>query len=238
MHRHVEGVTLNNQHGVYMNEVVRRRGFRITLLVAMFAPGLLVAPGAAGAQASNYPSLQIPTVSIRDYTGAIAAGNGTSLLFQWREGVDNAMHLGLDVGLTDRKGSENLLGFFGGVVGSQLLRAQGDQPLDLLLTGGIGMAFGGGITVLRVPIGASVGHTFELEQGMALTPYVHPRVSMDLCSSCGRRGGRRSELSLNFDIGADYRVNRQLSLRLAAGFSGSDFFGSDDSFAIGLTWRP
>jgi hypothetical protein len=221
-----------------MNFTPRRCSGLTTLLVPLAIAMSIAAPRVVVAQASNYPSLQIPTVSVRDYTGAIAAGSGTSLIFQWREGVDNAMHLGLDVGLTDRKGSENLLAFFGGSIASQLLKARNDQPLDLLLTGGIGFAFGGGATVVRVPIGTSVGHTFELEDGMALTPYVHPRVSLDMCGDCGRRGQRRSELSLNFDVGLDFRATRQLSVRVAGGFSGSDFFGGNDTFAIGLNWRP
>ena len=219
-----------------MSSYPRRRS-----VLALFVP-LVVAsslmPAAVTAQASNYPSLQLPTASIRDYTGAIASGAGTSVIFQWREGVASGMHLGLDLGLTDRRGSENLLGFFGGSIGTELLRAQGDQPLDMLLTGGLGLAFGGGSTILRIPVGVSLGHTFELEDGMALTPYVHPRVSLDLCSDCGRRNDRRTELSLNFDVGVDFRVNQKFSVRVAGAFSGSDFFGNNDSFAIGLNWKP
>ena len=215
-----------------------RRGTVCKVFVPLVLASLMILPGTVTAQASNYPSLQLPTASIRDYTGAIASGAGTSVLFQWREGVASAMHLGLDVGLTDRKGSENLLGFIGGSIGSELLRAQGEQPLDMLLTGGLGFAFGGGATIVRVPLGVSLGHTFALEEGMALTPYVHPRVSLDLCSDCGRRGNRRTELSLNFDVGVDFRVNQKFSVRVAGAFSGSDFFGNNDSFAIGLNWRP
>ena len=220
-----------------MRAFSRRSGGSTLFLTFMLAASVTL-PQMASAQASNYPSLQLPTASVRDYTAAIASGSGTSVLFQWREGVATAMHLGLDVGLTDRKGSENLLGFFGGSLGYELLRAQGDQPLDLLMSGGAGLAFGGGTTVLRIPVGVSLGHTFELEDGMALTPYVHPRLSLDMCSDCGRRGNRRSELSLNFDVGVDFRVNRKFSVRVAGAFSGSDFFGNNDSFAIGLNWRP
>jgi hypothetical protein len=221
-----------------MNVSPRRCSVSAALFVPLAIAMSIAAPRVVTAQASNYPSLQIPTASVRDYTGAIASGFGTSLIFQWREGVGSDMHLGLDVGLTDRKGSENLLGFFGGSIGSELLTAAGEQPLDLLLTGGLGMAFGGSATIIRVPVGASVGHTFELDEGMALTPYVHPRVSLDFCSDCGRRGDRRSELSLNFDVGVDFRATRQLSVRVAGVFSGSDFFGNDDAFAIALNWRP
>ncbi len=204
-----------------------------------FAAATLALPftsATLSAQAASYPALQVPTASVRDYTGAISSGPGTSALFQWREGVSNSMHLGLDVGLMDRKGSNDLRLFFGGSVGSELIRATGDQPLDVLLTGGAGLSTGDGITILRVPFGASVGHTFELDQGMALTPFVHPRISLDFCSNCGRSS--KSELSINFDVGADFQINRQMSLRAALMFSGSDYFGSSDAFAIGLNWRP
>lgn len=215
-----------------------RRSLRIARIVPLVIASVVIPGFALQAQASSYPSLQVPTASIRDYTFAIAGGSGTSLLFQWREGVGQGMHLGLDAGFTDRRGSENLLAFVGGSIGSELMRARGDQPLDMLLTGGLGLAFGNGATLMRAPVGLSVGHTFDLEQGMALTPYVHPRLSLDLCSSCGRRGNSRTELSLNFDVGVNFRVNSQFALRAAVLFSGSDFFGNDGSFGVGAVWTP
>ena len=192
----------------------------------------------AGAQAYNYPSLQVPSASTRDYTGAIAGGGGTTLLFQWREGWTDRRHLQLDLGIVDPKGNESLLLAIGGAFGQELLRANADQPLDLLLTGGIGMTFGDGMSLLRIPVGASIGHTFEMEGNMSLTPYVHPRASIDVCSSCGGRDDSQSELSLNFDLGANFQVNRQFAIRMAFAFSGSDLAGSDDSFAVGFVWTP
>lgn len=206
-----------------------RTGFAL-LLVAATAVG-------ARAQAANYPSLQVPTASIRDYTAAIASGSGTLALFQWREGAGDRMHLGLDVGIADYNHSSDLQLFVGGSLGRELLRASGEQPLDVLLTAGAGASFGGGSTLFRIPFGASIGHTFALDQGMSLTPYVHPRLSIDICDDCGAEGSNDSELSLNFDLGANFRVNRQFSVRAAVSLSGSDFFG-DDSFALGFNWTP
>ncbi|MES2523338.1 MAG: hypothetical protein V4617_11615 [Gemmatimonadota bacterium] len=205
--------------------------------VALVSGALAVPAASAGAQAANYPSLQLPTASTRDYTAAIASGSGTVALFQWREGAGAGMHLGLDAGVADYSGRDNLQLFIGGSIGKELLRAAGEQPLDLLLTGGVGAGFGGGSTLFRVPVGVSVGHTFDLEQGMSLTPYVHPRLSIDICDDCGRNGDNRSEVSLNFDLGLNFQVNRQFGVRVAGSFSGSDFFG-DDSFAVGFNWRP
>jgi hypothetical protein len=190
------------------------------------------------AQAFNYPSLQVPTASTRDYTAALTGGAGTTVLFQWREGWGEQRHVQLDVGLADRKGSETLMLLVGGFVGRELLRATGDQPLDLLFTAGAGAAFGSGVTLFRVPVGVSMGHTFALEQEMSLTPYVHPRASVDFCSSCGPRRRGRTEVSLNFDLGVSFQVNREFALRAAGSFSGSDLLGTEDTFAVGFNWTP
>ncbi len=192
----------------------------------------------ADAQASNYPSMQVPTASTRDYTAAVSSGAGTTALFQWREGWQPRRHWQLEAGLTDRKGSDNLALFVGGAIGQELARARGDQPLDLLFTAGAGAAFGGGYTLVRIPVGVSIGHTFDLEQGMAITPYVHPRASVDIASSGGRNDGSQSEVSLNFDLGVNFQVNSQFSVRAAAAFTGSELAGAQDTFAIGFNWTP
>lgn len=192
----------------------------------------------ADAQASNYPSMQVPTASTRDYTAAVSSGAGTTALFQWREGWAPRRHWQLDAGLIDRKGSDALSLFVGGGIGQEIARARGDQPLDLLFTASAGAAFGGGATVVRIPVGVSIGHTFDLEQGMAITPYVHPRASLDWASSGGRSGDSQSEVSLNFDLGVNFRVNSQFAVRAAAAFTGSDLAGAQDTFAIGFNWTP
>ena len=193
----------------------------------------------ADAQASNYPSMQVPTVSTRDYTAAVSSGAGTTALFQWREGWAPRRHWQLDAGLIDRKGSDALSLFVGGGIGQEIARARGDQPLDVLFTAHAGAAFGGGTTVVRIPVGVSIGHTFDLEQGMAITPYVHPRASLDWASGGGSgSGGSQSEVSLNFDLGVNFRVNAQFAVRAAAAFTGSELAGAQDTFAIGFNWTP
>lgn len=220
---------------IHVMRVVRQAALVATALTAI----VVVLPTPAAAQVYNYPAMQLPRASVRDYTAAVAGGAGTTAVFQWREGWTTSRHLQLDVGLADRKGRENLLLLVGGSVAQELARAAGEQPLDVLLSAGAGAAFGSGTTLVRFPVGVSVGHTFEFEYDMALTPFVHPRASLDLCSSCGRSGtGSRSEVTLNFDVGVNYQVNRQFALRLAAAFTGSDMPGADDTFAIGFNWIP
>ena len=191
------------------------------------------------AQALSYPALQVPTVAERDYTAALVGSQGTMLLFQWRELINDDMHGSFDLGLYDpnTRGRGNTALFVAGNLGKQLARASGDQPLDVLLTAGAGLSLADGRTSFRLPIGAALGHTFPLEEGMAITPFVHPRASIDFCSSCAGSGRSETDVSLNFDVGASFDFNRRLSARVSALFSGSDYFGGD-ALAIGLTWTP
>jgi len=193
-------------------------------------------PGAVRAQAFNYPSLQLPTASVRDYTAALSGGRGSAALFQWREQAGEGMQFGVDVGLANPKGNTTLLLMIGASGGREVLRATGDQPLDVMGTVGAGVVFGGGSVLLRIPVGASVGHTFVLEDGVSITPYVHPRISLDLCSACG--AGAHRAASLNFDLGANVQVNPEFAVRAAGVFSGSDQFTGGNAFAVGVTWTP
>lgn len=214
------------------------KAYRFSSLLA-FAIASALTSHTVEAQAYSYPSFQLPTVSNRDYTAGVAASKGTVAFFQWREGINKDMHFSLDAGLGDPEGRDNNLIVFGGAtIGAQLLRATTDQPLDLLLTGGAGVALGAGQTTLRLPVGVSMGHRFPFEGGLALTPYVHPRVSLDVCSSCTAKNNNNSELSLNFDMGVNFEVSPKFAIRMAGSFSGSDLVGRNDSFAVGISWIP
>jgi len=212
------------------------------LSVAAGALLAIAGPGSTAwtleAQAYNYPSMQTPRASTRDYTAAIVGGAGTSFVFQWREGAGKGLHWQLDGGFADPKGGVDPLLVVGGGLGKELTRATNDQPLDVLFTAGVGAALGGNRTAFRVPLGVSVGHTFELDQNMSVTPFVHPRLSIDACGSCGVNNDSRTNLSANFDLGGHWKVNRQFGVRVSASFSGSDLVGSDETLAIGFNWTP
>lgn len=224
----------------------RGRPLATTRPGAPFAIAALVAASVIGAtrldaQAWSYPSFQTPTTSVRDFSvGASAAGDaGTSLVGQWREGIDTRSHFGVDFGLADPKaGSSKLL--VGGSYAYKLADARADQPLDFLLTAGLYGAFGGGSTLFRIPFGVSVGHRFPLDQGLAITPYVHPRVSIDAYRySSGGDHHSDSQLGVDFDVGASLELTPQIAVRGSAVFSGSDTGrGSDNGFGIALTWTP
>lgn len=210
------------------------------LLPAVVATVALFATAhTSAAQAYSYPSMQIPIVSNRDYTAAVSVAKGTAAFFQWREGINSEWHFSLDAGLGDPEGRNNdLVVFGGGGVAAQLLRSTGDQPLDLLLTGSLGLAIGAGQSVVRVPFGVSMGHRFAFEGGVALTPYIHPRLSFDRCYSCNANNRNSSEVSVNFDVGVNFEVSPRFALRASGSFSGSDIVPRNDAFAIGFNWIP
>jgi hypothetical protein len=215
----------------------------VARLTARLAVALVLAaalpPAVLQAQALNYPAMQVPSVSNRDFTGALVGSGGTMLMVQWREEASTRMHVGLDAGLYDPSRSDSrLVLFVAGHLGRDLVRASREQPLDLLLTAGAGVSLGHDRNGFRLPIGVSMGHTFELDEGMAITPFVHPRVSLDLCSSCAPRGRSQTDVSLNFDVGASFELNRRLAVRVSALFSGTDQFGGGDVIAVGMTWTP
>jgi hypothetical protein len=213
---------------------VRRVATRLSLAA------LFVAPVTAGAQAWAYPSFQPPVVVNREFNFGVAdAGHaGTTLIFQWREGLTPQTQLSFDGGFADPDGNGNGKLLLGGQYARLLNQASSDLPLDFLFTAGLNFAVGGGSDLFRIPVGVSIGHRFPLDEGFAITPYVHPRISFDDCTDCGRNGDSRSDLGIDFDIGVNFEVTRQLAFRVSGVFGGSDTFGNADGFGISLAWSP
>jgi hypothetical protein len=114
------------------------------------------------------------------------------------------------------------------------------MPLDFMLTGGLNFAVGDGSDLIRVPFGVSVGHRFPLDEGFAITPYVHPRLSLDICTDCAGRDLDESstDLGIDFDLGVNFEVTRSLSFRVSAQFGGSDAFDNSDGFGLSLAYAP
>jgi len=200
----------------------------------------LLVPGIAQAQAWAYPAFQPPRVLSREFNFGVADAQsaGTSLVFQWREGLSPRTQLSLDVGFADPDGEGNGKLLLAGQFAGMLTEAKSEMPLDFLGTIGIGMAIGDGGNLVRIPFGVSIGHRFGLDQGFAITPYVHPRVSLDICSDCGKDDDNETDLGVDFDLGVNFEVTRQLSFRVSALFGGSDTFGDSDGFGISLAWSP
>lgn len=214
-----------------------RKSVRVALAAAAIAM-----PAAADAQAWAYPAFQPPRVTNREFNFGVAdAGRaGTSLVFQWREGLTQRTQLSLDVGFADPDGQSNGKFLLGGQFAGMLTQASAEMPLDFLATGGVNLAVGDGSDLIRIPFGVSVGHRFPLEQGFAITPYIHPRVSLDVCTDCGGpdNDDNETDLGIDFDIGVNFEVTRNLSFRVSGLFGGSDTFRDSDGFGISLAWTP
>jgi hypothetical protein len=199
-----------------------------------------LAASTAGAQAYNYPALQTPRIVDREYNFLAASGNksGTSLLFQWREGMTDGFQLILEAGFAAPTGHADTRPLLGAGLAWQAARASDDFPFDVALTGEAGLSSGNNNTVVRLPFGASVGHTFTLDNGNQLTPFVHPRLSIDHCSSCGTGGSGDSKVNVDFDLGINYEVTPQVGLRVAAMLGGSSYVGGSNAVGFSVAWTP
>ena len=200
-----------------------------------FAALLLVAsaiPTVARAQAWSYPSFQPPRITPREYNFGLATadGGGTSLLFQWREQSGPVTQFSFDIGLADPEGDSDVIIFGGAGLSRKLGNATSEVPIDFLFTAGVYLAVGDNF-FFRLPVGLSLGHRFDLD-GMALTPYLHPRLSLDFCDDCGG-----NDIGLNFDLGVNFEITRTVAIRAAALFGGSDTFDGD-GFGVSLAWTP
>ena len=208
-------------------------------VVALLALAALAAPPtarSAAAQGWFTPSFQPPQVSTRDYTIAVSANAGTAALFQWREGLGASSHFGLEGGLVDVEGGGGTKLLLGGSYAQLLTGATTAQPLAVMLTVGAGLAVGEGRDLIRIPVGASIGHRFALDGEMAITPYAHPRLSLDFVTG-GDDDADNTDLSIDFDIGASFEITRQLALRASLLLS-SGQSADDVGFGLGLTITP
>jgi hypothetical protein len=190
---------------------------------------------AAIGQAWNYPAFQPPRIESREFNFALAdAGRaGTTLLVQWRELAATRSQFTLEAGIVAPDFGDNIL-VLGGAYAYEAHRSTTDVPLDVVLTAGAGFGLGRSTTI-RVPVGAVMGYRFALEKNVYLTPYVHPRLSADICNNC--RQNDDLGFGINFDVGANLDISRALSLRAAALFGGGDLF-SENGLGVSLAWRP
>jgi hypothetical protein len=137
----------------------------------------------------------------------------------WRRGLGTG-DLGLRAGFADLGDGELLLG-----ADWRQPLALGTQPIDLALTFG-GQAVLGDVDGIGGQVGLVFGHTF-VEDGLHVTPYVHPRVA--LVSAVGGDGG--GKLDVLADLGADFRFAPNLTLRVGVNL------GDGADWGIGLAWR-
>ncbi len=202
------------------------------LLPVLFA---MLLPVAASAQAWNYPAFQPPRLESREFNFGVAdAGKGgTTLLAQWRELAGRRSQFTLEAGLIAGDGGGSNLLALGGQYAYELHRASTDVPLDFLLVTGAGLSLGD-VSALRIPVGVSLGYRIELDREVNLTPYVHPRLSLDVCTDCN---DNEVGLGVNFDVGANLDLSKAIAVRAAAFFGGGELFGRN-GIGLSVAYRP
>lgn len=210
------------------------RFVRRAAVIAVFGTvAVAAASGSVLAQAWVYPAFQPPSIVSREYQGIVADGDvyGTSLVFQWREGLGPRSQFSIDAGIADPDYADARF-LVGGGYAYQLNNAEtnADMPIDMLLTAGGYLSFGDSWTTFRIPVGVSLGRRFPLEGNFAITPYVHPRAALWYCGDCADD----TDLRVNFDIGADFELSETFSLRASLMLGGDN----EDGFGFGLAWRP
>ncbi|SRR5579863_273990 len=216
-----------------------RRAATALITAGLTMAGFVALAAPAQAQAWAYPAFQQSHVVDREFNFAVATADngGTSFLAQWREGVvPGKQQFSLDAGLASVSG--NVIGFFGGTYAVQFIPQTTQQPLELLGALGANLAFGSGGTLFRVPVSVSLGHRFPLQNGLAITPYVHPDIALAVCSDCGGGGRGSADADIGIGFGVNFEVTRQVALRLDTSFGSSSFGSSDATVGFGVAWSP
>lgn len=220
---------------------VASRGAAAAIILAA-----LLAPDMASGQAWSYPSFQLPVTTRRELNFGVAEGGdapgAASVVFQFRNTPGRVL-VSVDLGLLDRPGVDGASAIVGVGLARSITAAR--DPIALLPTVGAYAAIGDPANVFRVPVGISVGGRVPLEGSLLLTPYLHPRVSLDVCGDCGGGNLRFANEDDDFDVNADVELGLDLaftpalSVRLAA-VLGSDSFviGDGDAFGVSLAYRP
>lgn len=154
-------------------------------------------------------------------------GEGSSFGFHgvWR--TDANPNLGLRLGYLDAGADDILL--FGAETWGDVILESADFPLDLTWTAGAG-AWVNGSTTVSVPVGLSIGKTFDLEDSpIAIQFYGHPRLALVIFENANN--DLDLDLDGQFDLGSDFFLSPDLTLRVAASL------GRFDALGIGLALR-
>ncbi|CAN5810998.1 hypothetical protein BH23GEM9_BH23GEM9_14750 [soil metagenome] len=186
----------------------------LTLMLCTTAP--------AAAQAWDSPSFFSPR-----------PGEDIGLYVLKVEGID-------DIGISAiwrMEGNINL-GVRAGIIGRDhyAIGAEFYRPLNLLGPQspllmswilGVGATFND-VTMLRVPLGLSVGTSFGTPGSVLLTPYVHPRAALDVSAYDLPGGQEQTDTDVRFeiDLGADANLGESFVVRVGATIGESNVFGA------------
>jgi len=188
------------------------------------AAALSIGPS-AGAQETGTPVFSAPyrAFSSHEIGLSLSAPEGADLglegFYSFAAGRND---FGLRVGLLDVGESSHLA--LGGRFRTRLLTHSEDFPLDGALTVGLGAVFFDGGTVVRVPVGLSLGRRIDSRSsGLSFVPYLHPMLVPTFSSG-------DSELELALGLGFDIRLTRRFDLRVAGSV------GDLEGFSVSFAW--
>jgi hypothetical protein len=193
--------------------MLKRLALFLTMSAAPLAAQSIVAPG-----------LQPSQITGREATVALVDAGSAGLVGQWRQPLSRPKtQLTLEAGLLGSNGGGSSQILLGAGVAYQLATVSATLPVDVALTGGLGVSAGDG-TDLTIPVGASLGRRFDLDGGFVVTPYLHPQLALT-------RAASKTDVDLNIDLGANVQLKPTMAIRL--GFS----LGESDALALGLSLK-
>ena len=153
-------------------------------------------------------------------------GQGVSVALQGEYRIARPkFDVGVTVGVIDAEGSADNL--FGIGIDARLPVAKHTQdfPLDAPLTGALGALFANGTSGFLIPVGATFGRQFLMEDSnISFTPYVNPVIAPTF-------GDLLSDVQFGFGLGVDVALSKTVEVRV----SGS--LGDIEGVGIGLAWH-
>lgn len=183
------------------------------MMPAAVAGALALSAGAAEAQVFT-PSYQAPVV-MNDLGVYLSDGPGDLAI----EGIWRGGPLGLRVGYVDA--ADGLLS-----LGGEVRAPMQGAPIDIAFTAGA-QGLIGDLDAIGLQGGLSIGERF-VTPGVALTPYIHPRIAL----IDGFLEDDEWETELLAELGLDAEFASNLILRVSVGLS-----DESPDVGIGLAWR-
>jgi len=198
---------------------------RLTTLVPLAVVATLTLGASADAQETGTPVFSAPdrAFSAHELGLSLSAPEGADLglegFFSFASGRND---FGLRVGLLDAGDTSDFV--LGGRFRACLLKHSQDFPLDGALTVGVGAVFADGGSVVRVPIGLSLGRRIDSRSsGLSFVPYLQPVLLPTFSDG-------DSELGLALGLGFDLRLTRSFDLRVAGSV------GDLEGFSVSFAW--
>jgi len=195
-----------------------------TTLAAIAATATLALGATAGAQETGTPVFSAPDRAFaRHELGlSLSAPESADLGFEgFYSFASGRNDFGLRLGFLDDDHTDLVVG---GRFRARLLTHSEDFPLDGALTVGLGAVFYDGGSVVRVPIGLSLGRRIDSKSsGISFVPYLQPVLVPTFSEG-------DSELEFALGLGLDIRLTRRFDLRV------SGAVGDLEGFAVSFAW--